>query len=133
MTVEAKQREGDTVWSSLKPEQVKANVQRELQGRQKLEEVQNHHLEDLLKKQNVTAVDIDYKKTNGKELNKLSLVIWVTEKKPESQLNKDDILPKKLEGCVVDVIQARAISCGYSCFESSEKNELQVCRYNNER
>ena len=103
MTVEAKQLE-----------QVQANVRRgreERQKRQKLEEVQKHHLEDLLKKPNVTAVDIDYKTINGKEVNQLAIVIWVRKKKPESQLNKDEILPKKLDGCVVDVVENEATYC----------------------
>ncbi|CAB4028744.1 Hypothetical predicted protein [Paramuricea clavata] len=105
MTVEAKQREGDTVWSSLTTEEVKAKVLSESEERKKLKEVQKHHVKDLLKKPNVTSVDIDYKRINGKEVDQLAIVIGVRKKKPESQLNKDEILPKKLDDCVVDVIE----------------------------
>jgi hypothetical protein len=100
MTVEAKQRE-----------QVKANVRREREERQKLKEVQKHHLEDLLKKPNVTAVDIDYKTTKGEKGDQLAIVIWVRKKKPESQLSKDEILPKELDDCVVDVVENEATYC----------------------
>jgi hypothetical protein len=127
MTVEAKQREGDTVWSSL----TTGKVLSESEERKKLKEVQKHHLKDLLKKPNVTAVDIDYKTRKGEKGDQLAIVIWVRKKKPESQLNKDEIFPKNLDGCVVDVVENEATSCGCSCIESSEKVE-QVCRYNNE-
>jgi hypothetical protein len=70
--------------------------------------VQKRHFEDLLKKPNVTAVDINYKRVEGKEIDQLAIVIWVREKKPESQLNKDQILPQKLDDCVVDVVENEA-------------------------
>ena len=100
--------EGDTVWSSLTQEEVKAKVLSEFEERKKLKEVQKRHFEDLLKKPNVTAVDIDYKRVEGKEIDQLAIVIWVREKKPESQLNKDQILPQKLDDCVVDVVENEA-------------------------
>jgi hypothetical protein len=106
--------EGDTVWSSLTQEEVKAKVLSEFEERKKLKEVQKRHFEDLLKKPNVTAVNIDYKRVEGKEIDQLAIVIWVREKKPESQLNKDQILPKKLDDCIVDVVENEATSCRFN-------------------
>ncbi|CAB4044782.1 Hypothetical predicted protein, partial [Paramuricea clavata] len=106
--VDASAEEYHSVWlKSTQNKTIKTNVRNEC--REHLKEVRKRYVKDLLNRQNVNAVDIGYKEIKGEEIDKLSLKIWVREKKPESELPPNEILPKKIEGCDVDVIENEAI------------------------
>jgi hypothetical protein len=113
----------DRVWRlESKPNKIiKPKVRNEYTIREHLKEVQMRNVEDLLNRQNVNAVDIGYKEIKGKKIDKLCLKIWVREKKPESELSPNEIVPKEIEGYVTDVIENEAIFI-------DEKAE-QVCIY----
>jgi hypothetical protein len=72
---------------------------------EKLRIVKRKHVDRLLNWSNVTAVDINYKTVRAQKTNDLCLVIWVREKKPESEIPAGEILPKEIDGFAVDVFE----------------------------
>ena len=90
-------------------------MQTEDRAKEVLERNVDHLLDDY---DNVTAVDIGYRKKNGvvKE-DVVCLVVWVEKKLPRSRLDPDQVLPKEIEGVPVDVIEGEMVyivSC-YTC------------------
>jgi hypothetical protein len=75
---------------------------------EKLRIVKRKHVNRLLNWPNVTAVDINYKTVRAQKTNDLCLVIWVREKKPESEIPAGEILPKEIDDFAVDVFEGEA-------------------------
>lgn len=67
--------------------------------------VKELHKEDLLKKPNVVGAGVGYRQKNGKATTELAVVAMVTQKLPRAGLKPGDLLPSKVEGVPVDVIQ----------------------------
>lgn len=59
----------------------------------------------FLKKANVNAVSIGYKKVQGKETPQLCIVVGVSKKLPENQLCQNDIITKSLDGVPIDIVE----------------------------
>lgn len=65
--------------------------------------VKERYQDELMKKANVIGVGVGLKETGGALTEEVVLVVFVTEKKPVSQLAPEDLLPAELEGVPVDV------------------------------
>lgn len=63
------------------------------------------HKEDLLKKPNVVGTGVGYRHRNGKLTTELAVVAMVTHKLPRAGLKPGELLPSKVGGVPVDVIQ----------------------------
>lgn len=63
----------------------------------------------FLAKKNVVAVGIGEKVVDGRPIGELAIVCSVVEKVPLAALAKKDIIPKKIEGIITDVIQTGKI------------------------
>ena len=64
---------------------------------------------ELVQKAGVTGCAIGYKQVKGKKTDELCIVCYVTKKKPEGKLRKQDIIPKRIEGIPTDVIASGEI------------------------
>jgi hypothetical protein len=62
-----------------------------------IEDVLKKHEKKLLSLPNVTGTGI------GMKEEKKAIIVFVTEKIPESQLKTNEIIPKEIEGYVTDV------------------------------
>ena len=60
---------------------------------------------DLLQKENVQGFGKGIKCTRGKDTRKNAIVVFVSKKVPEKNLDKDDIVPKKIDGFETDVVE----------------------------
>jgi hypothetical protein len=60
---------------------------------------------DLLKLPGVTGVDIGYKQKSGKNTDQLSIRVFVTKKKKESEIPPDQLIPRDIQGVPTDVIE----------------------------
>ena len=78
------------------------------EARPKIKDVQEKHLDRLLARPNVTAVDINYRTKGGEKTDQLCLVIWVRRKRPESGIPAEEVLPREIDGVPVDVIEGEA-------------------------
>ncbi|XP_067040719.1 uncharacterized protein [Acropora muricata] len=78
------------------------------EARAKIKSVQEKHLDRLLARPNVTAVDINYKRRGGEKTDQLCLVIWVRIKRPESGIPAEEVLPREIDGVPVDVFEGEA-------------------------
>ena len=63
----------------------------------------------LLKKKNVVAVGIGFKKVKGKKTKRMSIVCSVTKKLPKHALEKKDLIPKLVGTVWTDVIETGEI------------------------
>jgi hypothetical protein len=61
------------------------------------------HKEDLLTKANVVGVAMGYRQKGSKTTDKLALVVMVSKKVPETQLNSGDHIPSSIDGVPIDV------------------------------
>ncbi|MBN1934216.1 MAG: hypothetical protein JW934_06110 [Anaerolineae bacterium] len=57
----------------------------------------------LMKKQNVVGVGIGFREVGGQVTDQLALSVMVRQKLPLDQLRRRDIIPRELDGVVVDV------------------------------
>lgn len=73
--------------------------------REKLVDLQRRHVDWLLDHPDVTAVDVNHKTVGGERTDQLSLVLWVREKLPESEIPHERRLPREIEGFHTDVIE----------------------------
>ena len=73
---------------------------------EEIRKVKKKHEAELLKKQGVVGCATGYKYVGGKKTNELCIVCYVTEKKPEEKLKKQDIIPGEIERIPTDVIES---------------------------
>lgn len=74
-----------------------------------IKEAKAKHEQTLLKLSNVTGVALGQKEQAGKEVGRIAIVVFVTDKIPESRLSPQDIVPKNLEGYETDVVESRDV------------------------
>ena len=82
------------------------------ESRRRAAEVHKKHAERLLDTyHDVTAVDIGYKMKEGIERSdgEFCLLVWVRKKLPEYQVAPDQLLPKKIDGVDVDVLEGEVV------------------------
>lgn len=75
----------------------------------KLLGVRARHEAELLQYPNVVGVDVGIRMHEGKPTGEPCLVVYVQSKVPRAQLAKSDVLPRKIEGVLVDVVAVGAI------------------------
>lgn len=76
---------------------------------EKVRRVKRKYEADLMEKSGVVGVAIGYKYVDGKKTNQLCIICYVVDKKSESALEKNDIIPEEIEGVPVDVIESGKI------------------------
>ena len=127
-TEQATEFEKTSVWSSLTTEEIKMKVCGELEIRNEIKKVQEDHLY-YLDRPNVTAMDIGYKKIEGREIDQLALVFWVRKKKSGKELREEEVLPQKIGECIVDVIENEATLGEGRSWPTKAEQAKQVCIY----
>lgn len=75
-------------------------------------EIQQKHEADLLRKQNVVGVAYGQKMTDSVDTGEPALLVLVQQKLPPDQLARADMVPKKIEDHVTDVVQVGEFFAG---------------------
>ena len=75
----------------------------------RIRKIKDKYALQLLKIKGVNGVGIGRKVVAGKETDQWAIIVFVTKKLPEFQLEKEDIIPKFLEGVPVDVREVGVI------------------------
>jgi hypothetical protein len=70
---------------------------------QRAMEIKSRYEVSLLKKANVVAVGVGFRRQVGETAYEVALVVSVTRKLPPAQLSPQDVIPDKIEGVPVDV------------------------------
>ena len=65
--------------------------------------VKEAHERELLARQNVLGVGVGYKVIEGMRTEILAIVVMVSEKVVEGLLQREDIIPREIDGVPVDV------------------------------
>lgn len=65
--------------------------------------VKENYLSELMSKSNVVGVGVGKRNVGGQQTDELALVVMVSEKLPEVQLDKSDLIPRLIDGIPVDV------------------------------
>jgi hypothetical protein len=73
---------------------------------QRITRVQERWTDWLMQKPNVIGVGVGLQKRHGVFLHQPCLVVLVSHKLPESDLNIDDRIPREIEGVLIDVQEA---------------------------
>ena len=73
---------------------------------EKIAAIQARHESELLRYPNVVGVATGIRTKGGKPTGKRCLVVYVERKIPKSHLKKNEILPSKIEGIPIDVVEA---------------------------
>jgi len=73
---------------------------------EEVRKVKNKYEKELMNKAGVVGCSIGYKQINVKKTDKLSIVCYVKEKKKEVDLKSKDIIPKKIDGILIDVVES---------------------------
>lgn len=76
---------------------------------EEVKRVREKYEASLMKREGVVGCAVGYKHIGGKKTDKLCIVCYVIEKKPEEKLRKQDIIPKKIEGIPTDVVESGEI------------------------
>lgn len=76
---------------------------------EKVKEIKEKYTNLLLKRENVIGVGIGKKKRTEGKAAELCINVYVTKKKPKSQLKEIDVVPKELEGVRTNVIETGKI------------------------
>jgi len=71
--------------------------------------VKERHEAELMAKTGVVGCAIGYKHIGGRKTDELCIVCYVTEKKPEGKLRKQDIIPNRIEDIPTDVVESGEI------------------------
>jgi hypothetical protein len=65
--------------------------------------VKEKHEAQLLQKANVVGVGIGYREKDGQVTDQVALIVMVKKKVPLSQLDAKDVIPREIEGVMIDV------------------------------
>lgn len=76
---------------------------------QEVRTIKQRHEAKLVEKAGVVGCAIGYKHVGGRKTDELCIVCYVTEKKPEAKLKREDIIPKRIEGIPTDVVESGEI------------------------
>lgn len=71
--------------------------------------VRARHEADLMRYPNAVGVAEGIKTKQGRPTGRACLVVYVTKKVPQAKLRKRDILPKRIEGVPVDVVEVGGV------------------------
>jgi len=71
----------------------------------RIEEILKNRKEFLMSFRNVIGIGKGTKRIHGRDTKRECIVVFVTEKVPEIELSKDDVLPRSLDGVETDVIE----------------------------
>lgn len=86
--------------------------------------------DELLQLPGVRGVDINEKTVGGKPTGELSIVVYVEEKKPKSDLDDDEVIPEEIEGIPTDVqeekIELQPASLGLDRYVAVTDLEPQI-------
>lgn len=72
-------------------------------------DVLSKHEEMLKNITNVNHIDVGYRYVNGKRLDTLAIRLHVDKKMPESDMKREDISPKSLDGLPIDIIEGKIV------------------------
>ena len=72
-------------------------------------EVKRRHEQELLRKANVVAVGVGYLTRGGVQTKEIGIIVSVKNKVPLSELKPKDVIPAKIEGVPVDVVETGPI------------------------
>jgi hypothetical protein len=72
-------------------------------------EVKRRHEQELLRKANVLAVGVGYRKRGGQQTPEVCIVVSVKKKLAASNLKPPDLIPASIEGVPVDVVETGEI------------------------
>jgi len=70
---------------------------------ERVKSVKEVHERELLAKQNVLGVGVGYKVVEGMRTDILAIIVMVREKVVEGLLQREDIIPREIDGVPVDV------------------------------
>ena len=70
---------------------------------ERVKSVKEAHERELLARQNVLGVGVGYKVIEGMRTEILAIVVMVREKVVEGLLQREDIIPREIDGVPVDV------------------------------
>ena len=73
---------------------------------EEVRKVKEKYEAELMRKKGVTGCSIGYRYVDGKRTDQLCIICYVTEKIPETDLKKKDIIPREIEGVPIDVIES---------------------------
>ena len=76
---------------------------------QRAVEVKGRHEQELLRKANVVAVGVGYRRRSGMQTREVCIVVSVKNKIPESELKPRDVVPARIEDVPVDVVETGEI------------------------
>jgi hypothetical protein len=72
-------------------------------------EVKRRHEQELLRKPNVVAVGVGYRRRGGEQTPEMGIVVSVKNKVPASDLKPQDRIPASIEDVPVDVVETGEI------------------------
>lgn len=72
-------------------------------------EVKRRHEQELLRKANVVAVGVGYRRRGGVQTREVSIVVSVKNKIPLSVLKPGEVIPAQIEDVPVDVVETGEI------------------------
>ena len=67
------------------------------------------HRDSILDRPVVTSIAISYKTVNGQQTDQLAIVFGVKKKRPEEELEEEEMLPKHIQECPTDVVQQMVV------------------------
>jgi hypothetical protein len=76
----------------------------------KIATVQAHHADHLMRKKNVVGLAVGLCRRRGQLFDEPCLVVLVTHKVPEHELDPDDVVPREIDGVQTDVQETGHIS-----------------------
>lgn len=95
--------------------------------------VPDHVREDLMSRANVVGVGTGPKRRNGRETGEEAVIVFVTEKLPESELAEEDICPKTVdidgEEAPTDVVQTGDVWAQATTAEPAEPSPDRTKRF----
>ena len=95
--------------------------------------VPDHVREDLLRRANVVGVGTGPKRREGRETGEEAVIVFVTEKLPESQLADEDVCPRTVaidgEDVPTDVVQAGEVWAQAAAVETAGSSPDRTRRY----
>jgi hypothetical protein len=70
---------------------------------QRASAVRSAHQAELMAKANVVGVGVGYRRVAGQQTDMVALVVMVSQKLPDWQIDAEDVIPREIEGVPVDV------------------------------
>ena len=84
-------------------------MRNEMATYERLKVVLTANRDALLNRQDVNSIAIGYKHVGGQKTDQLAMIISVSRKIPERELDEEDVLPKLIQGCPTDVVEREVV------------------------